>query len=95
MSAYMLFQIEWSSPDARTEYTKGLSGMVEKHGGRFVVASSDLKVAEGKWDPRRLIIVEFPTMKQLTDWYESEEYRPLLELRLKNSHSDAIMVQGS
>lgn len=95
MSAYALFQVEWTDPAARTEYTQGLSGMVEKYGGRFLVASSDLKVIEGKWDTRRLIIAEFPSMKQLTEWYESEEYRPLLQLRLKNASCDAIVVEGT
>ncbi len=95
MSAYMVVQLEWTSPEARTEYTKSLTGMVEKYGGRFIVASSDVKVVEGHWKPGRLVIVEFPTMKSLADWYESEEYRPLLELRLKNARCDAIMVQGN
>ncbi|MGI0131431.1 MAG: DUF1330 domain-containing protein [Thermoplasmata archaeon] len=94
MSAYMVLQIEWTNKEAREAYVQDLSGMVERRGGRFLVASSESKVVEGQGKPRRWVLIEFPTMKALTDWYESEEYRPLLELRLKSSHSDAVMIEG-
>ncbi len=95
MSAYFMAQIEWNSPDAREAYVKGLTGMVEKHGGRFIVASSDYQVAEGEWPTGRLVMIEFPTMAALRGWYDSAEDRPLLEMRLKGSRSRALIVDGS
>lgn len=94
MSAYMILQIEWTSKEAREAYIKGLADMVQRRGGRFLVASSEAKVTEGQWPPGRTVVVEFPTMKALTEWYGSEEYRPVLELRLKGSRSAAVMVDG-
>ena len=95
MVAYFVAQIKWDSPDAREAYIRGLSGMVEKHGGRFLVTSSDARVVEGEWLPGRLVVVEFPTRAALRAWYDSEEYRPILELRLKGSRSNAIVVEGN
>jgi uncharacterized protein (DUF1330 family) len=91
----MIVQIEWKSPEARMAYIKDLSSQVERRGGRFLVASSEAKVVEGDWKPGRTVLLEFPTMEALKGWYESEEYRPLLELRLKNSSSHAIFVDGA
>jgi uncharacterized protein (DUF1330 family) len=95
MVAYFMAQIKWDSSEARETYIKGLSGMVEKHGGRFIVTSSESKVVEGEWLPGRLVVIEFPTIGALRAWYDSEEYRPLLEQRLKSSHSTAIVVEGN
>jgi len=95
MPAYFIAQIQWNSPEAREAYVKGLTGLVEKHGGRYLVASSDSRVAEGEWLPGRLVVIEFPTMAALRAWYDSEEYRPILEARLKGSRSNAIIVEGA
>lgn len=94
MSAYFVIQLEWTSDAARDAYIKGLSGMVERYGGRYLVSSKDPKAVEGQWKTGRLVILEFPSMQSLSSWYYSEEYRPLLELRLKNARSDAVMVEG-
>lgn len=94
MSAYFVIQLEWTDDSARQSYIKGLSGMVEKYGGRYIVSSQDPKAVEGTWRSGRLVVIEFPTMKALSDWYESAEYRPLREFRLKNAKCDAVMVEG-
>jgi uncharacterized protein (DUF1330 family) len=95
MTAYFVAQIAWNTPDARQAYITGLLGMVEKHGGRYLVTSSESQVVEGSWLPGRLVVVEFPTMVALRAWYDSAEYRPLLEMRLKTSQSNAIIVEGN
>jgi uncharacterized protein (DUF1330 family) len=94
MSAYFVLQIEWTSDEARQAYIQGLSDMVEKNGGRFIISSTDFQVVEGKWRPGRMVVIEFPTKQSLSNWYESAEYRALRELRIKNSRSDAVVVEG-
>jgi uncharacterized protein (DUF1330 family) len=94
MSAFFVLQIEWTSEEARKSYVQGLSNMIERNGGRFVVSSKDFQVVEGNWRPGRLIVIEFPTRQALSNWYDSEEYRTLRELRLTNSRSDAVVVEG-
>lgn len=71
-----------------------LGNMIEKHRGDFIVASTNYRVVEGTWRPGLFIIIKFPTMQALSDWYDSEEYRPVRELRLKNSRSDALVTEG-
>ena len=94
MSAYFVLQIEWTSDEARRSYLEGLGGMIEKYGGEFLVSSADFRVAEGAWKPGRLVVIRFPTIGALSAWYDSEAYRPWRELRLKNSRSDAVIVEG-
>ena len=94
MGAYFVLQIEWSNDEARSSYVERLGDMIKTHQGSFIVASRDYRVVEGSWKPGRLLIIRFPTMKDLSEWYDSEEYRPLRDLRLGNSQSDAVIVEG-
>ncbi len=94
MGAYFVLQIDWKSDEAKREYVRRLSNMIEEHGGDFIIASSDFRVVEGEWKPGLLIVIKFPTMKQLSAWYDSPEYRSIREFRLDNSRSDAVIVEG-
>ena len=41
-----------------------------------------------------MVIVEFPTMEQALKWYDSPEYKPLLELRERASTARVVIVEG-
>lgn len=94
MSFYFVLQIEWRTEEALREYARGLADMIERHGGRFIVASKDPVALEGTWSRGRFIIIEFPTPESFRGWYDSEEYRSLRAFRLSNSRSDAVAVSG-
>ena len=94
MTACFVAQIDWKGSDAFQRYVRGMSGMIERRGGRYVIASGDLTPAEGRWAPGRLVVLEFPTLEALREWYDSEEYRPLRDLRLQHARSDAVIVEG-
>ena len=40
------------------------------------------------------MLLEFTSVKQAKEWYDSEEYRPLKAMRLKASSSNLILVEG-
>ena len=41
-----------------------------------------------------LVIIEFPTLAQARDWYDSPEYRAILPLRTRHTESDTILIEG-
>ena len=94
MSGYFVLQIERERDAARRTYVERLDDKIRKHGGEYLVASREYRVAEGTWRPGLFIIVRFPTMEALSAWYDSEEYRSVREYRLENSRSDAVIVEG-
>ncbi len=94
MGGYFVLQIEWNSDGARKQYVERLGDMIEKHHGEFIVASRDYRVAEGTWRPGLLIVIKFPTIQDLSAWYDSEEYQSVREFRLQNSKSDAVITEG-
>ena len=65
-----------------------------KYGGRFIVRGGKFEKLEGNWEPKRLVLLEFPSVEQAKQWYDSDEYRPLKAMRFKASNSNVILVEG-
>jgi len=41
-----------------------------------------------------MVILEFPSGDAVKKWHESEEYKPLLAMRLKASRGSLVLVDG-
>ena len=95
MAAYLIADIEVTNPDGYAEYARQVSATIEKYGGRLVVRGGAPETLEGKWAPKRVVVLEFATMDALKRWYNSAEYKPLIALRQKNSAGNLIAVQGA
>ena len=49
---------------------------------------------EGAWTYPRTIIIKFPSYEKALEWYNSEEYKPIKQIRLDNSVSNGIIIKG-
>jgi uncharacterized protein (DUF1330 family) len=94
MSAYLIVDIDIHDAAGLEEYRKHVPATVTKYGGRFIVRGGKFEQLEGEWQPKRLVLLEFPSVEQARRWYDSEEYRPLKAMRLKASDSNLILVEG-
>lgn len=52
------------------------------------------EVLEGEWRPRRVVILEFPSVAAARRWYDSEEYREPKALRRRAAVSSLVLVEG-
>ena len=95
MAAYVIGEIEVTDPAAYEEYRKRAPAVIAKYGGRYVVRGGKVEPLEGGWSPKRLVVVEFPSMAQAMTWYRSAEYAPLIKLRQKASRAELAMVEGA
>jgi uncharacterized protein (DUF1330 family) len=94
MSGYLIVNIEVTDPRGYEEYRQKVPPVLAKFGGRYIVRGGDVRVVEGDFPLKRLVIVEFPSLEALQTFYDSPEYQPLLKLRLASTRSDAVMVPG-
>lgn len=94
MSAYLFANVEVTDAAGYEQYRQRVSATIESHGGRSVVRGGATEVLEGDWTPKRMVILEFPDMAQLKAWYQSPEYRPLIELRQRTAISTLVAVEG-
>jgi len=95
MAAYVIAELEVTEPALYEDYRKQVAATVEKHGGRFIVRGGKVEPLEGGWAPKRLVVLEFPTMQQALGWYRSAEYAPLSKLRQRASRGKLIAVEGA
>jgi uncharacterized protein (DUF1330 family) len=95
MAAYVIGEIEVTDPSAYDEYRRQVLATIEKFGGRFAVRGGAVEPLEGGWAPKRVVVVEFPTLEQARKWYRSPEYAPLIKLRQKASRGKLVLVEGA
>lgn len=94
MAAYFVADVDITSPAGFEEYRKLVPATIEKYGGRFIVRGGKFELFEGQWQPKRLVILEFPSVEQAKRWYDSEEYRQPRALRFRTARTNLILVEG-
>jgi uncharacterized protein (DUF1330 family) len=94
MAAYLVADIEVTDAEGYQEYRRTVGASIAAFGGRFLARGGAVEVLEGDWSPKRLVIVEFPSMERLRAWYDSPEYAPALALRKRASISRLLMTEG-
>ena len=94
MAAYVIVDLDVKNEAALAAYRRAVPETVAKYGGRFLVRGGASEVLEGNWQPKRVVVLEFPSMDALKRWYRSDDYKPLLADRLRHAGADFIAVEG-
>jgi uncharacterized protein (DUF1330 family) len=94
MAASMIVDNEITDPEGFREYQKRVGSTLESYGGTFLVRGEKYENLEGDWRLHQLIMLEFPSVEQARRWYQSDEYAPVKDIRLKTANTQAILVQG-
>ena len=94
MAAYFIVDNDIRDAAGLEEYRNRIPATLTKYGGRFIVRGGKFEKLEGNWEPKRLVLLEFPSVEQAKQWYDSDEYRPLKAMRFKASDSNVILVEG-
>ena len=95
MAAYVIGAVlSVSDPAKFSEYAEVATPTLEQYGGKVVVGGTNIEVADGKWSPVGMIVIEFESMAQAKKWYNSPEYNPLVSMRTGSTDSGLIFVDG-
>ena len=94
MSAYLIANVEVTNTEKFKEYLDATPVVLKKYSGRFLVRGGEFWVAEGKWNPKRLVVVEFDSLEKAKEFWNSKDYKPLRELRQALANTDMIFVEG-
>lgn len=52
-------------------------------------------IAPGGWQPRLLVMLEFPSLEEAERWYNSSEYKPLIAMRERAARTQLIIAEGT
>ncbi len=95
MPAYVLVQVDVTDPETYEQYKPLVPPTIAQYGGRFVVRGGKTESLEGSWSPKRLVVVEFPSVEQAKKWWSSSEYAPAKALRQRSAKTEMIVIEGA
>jgi uncharacterized protein (DUF1330 family) len=95
VAAYVIVDIEVTEPVEYEEYKRLAAPTAALYGGRYIVRGGVTERLEGDWVPKRLVVLEFPTVVQAKAWWNSPEYRTAKGIRQRTAHTQMIVVQGA
>ena len=82
MAAYLIAEHVVTDANKFEEYRTKVGPLIARFGGRYITKGGSHKLPEGgHWAPERVVIIEFPDMGALNNWYNAAEYQPLITLR--------------
>jgi uncharacterized protein (DUF1330 family) len=82
MPAYIVVRIgAISDPERYNEYRRRTPALLARYGARYIVKGFDEEAAEGG-EPERFTIIEFPSLDVIHEFWSSDEYTLIREIRL-------------
>ena len=94
MAAYLIAAPEGIHDlDGITKYATHVPAIIESFGGEFLIPQGTTRTLEGDWHPSSMVLIKFPSMDRLLEFYESAEYRPWRELRHKSAQTSIVVTE--
>lgn len=94
MSAYVLVEIEVLDAERYEAYKQLAPPAIAAYEGRYLVRGGEVETLEGDWSPKRIVILEFPSVAQAKAWWASTEYERAKALRQACARTEMIVVAG-
>jgi uncharacterized protein (DUF1330 family) len=94
MSAYLIVQVDVTDAAGYDEYKKMVPPSLAAYAGKFVVRGGACETLEGSWQPKRLVVLEFPSVAKAKQWWASDEYRDAKALRQRTARTEMILLEG-
>ena|SRR6185436_9320963 len=94
MPAYLIARVDVTDWNRYREYTKATPAAIAQFGGRFLVRGGEMVTLEGPEETSRLVILEFPNLARIKEFYNSTEYSEVRKLRLGAAIGQFVAVDG-
>ena len=94
MPAYILVDCEVTDPARYEDYKALAPAAIARYGGRYLVRGGETVRLEGDWAPKRVVVLEFPSLEAARTFYDSPEYRAARETRRGAAQMDMVAVAG-
>lgn len=94
MPAYVIVDVTVNDPAAFEEYRLATPATVAAYDGRFLARGGAVEALEGQWLPKRLVMIEFPSIERAKQWLISPEYSAIKDIRHRAADAKMIIVEG-
>ncbi|MGH8121779.1 MAG: DUF1330 domain-containing protein [Rudaea sp.] len=94
MAAYIVFDVEIHDAERYQDFMKQVKPALAAARARYLARGGPLKVYEGDWSPRRIVILEFPSVAAWEEFYFGSVYQGLKAIRDECSSARLVSVEG-
>jgi uncharacterized protein (DUF1330 family) len=95
MPAYVIFDVDIRDADQYRAFMTAVKPALEAVGARYLVRGGAHKVYEGDWQPRRIVLLEFPSVEVWEAFYHGPTYQGLKAVRDACSSARLVGVEGA
>lgn len=94
MPAYVIFDVEIRDATQYQAFMSGVKPALEAAGAKYLARGGAHKVYEGDWEPRRIVLLEFPSVAAWETFYNGATYQGLKSVRDACSSARLVGVEG-
>lgn len=94
MAAYVIFDVEIRDPNRYQDFMTKVKPALAEAGARYLARGGAHKVYEGDWSPRRIVLLEFPSVVAWESFYYGPVYQGLKSIRDECSSARLVGVEG-
>jgi len=94
MPAYVIFDVEIRDLARYQDFMNQVKPALEAAGARYLARGGAHRVHEGDWSPRRIVIIEFPSVAAWEAFYHGAVYQGLKGIRDECSSARLVSVEG-
>ena len=94
MPAYVIVEIEIHDPDLYKSYTLLTPEIIENYQGKFLVRGGESIILEGDKSPKRVVVLEFPSLEIANSWWHSQDYSKARKIRQQAATTRMTIAEG-
>lgn len=94
MTAYVIMRISVNDSEKLKDYQQVAPSIIQKYNGKLLARGGEVISLEGPEEHRRLVVIQFPSLKLAKDFYHSDEYTQAIALRESAAKFEIIAIEG-
>ena len=94
MPAFIIAEVDVHDPETYEAYKLLTPASIAPFEGRFIIRGGKSQLLEGEPEPKRIVVLEFPSLEKAKQWWDSEEYAPAKKIRQASSSTRMFVVEG-
>jgi len=95
MSIFLIACIKIKNNEMYQDYIRKAEPIIKKYQGKYILRSKKLINSNSKFNPDKIIIIEFPNNDLYKSCFASEEYKNIVNLRLESTESESFIVENT
>jgi uncharacterized protein (DUF1330 family) len=95
MSAYVIFDVEIRDLARYQDFMSRVKPALAHAGAKYLTRGGEHRIYEGDWKPRRIVILEFPSIDAWENFYRGPVYQGLKSIRDECSSARLVAIDES